>query len=123
MPGRGPFTYTFAGLDPLTEYTFTIFGAMALSDGSGEDQITEYSLTNGVSTDTDSIIVLGNSLGLVVLSGRTLAGGMLDLTFSVGGDNDWASINAVRIDVVPELASLALLGLGGTLMLMRRRKA
>ena len=61
--------------------------------------------------------------GWIVWESATPSGNSLTIDFMTGGGDSRASINAMEISVVPEPATMAMLGIGGLAALLRRRKA
>jgi hypothetical protein len=126
VPGH----YNLSGLNPALTYKFTLFGGRA-DTGTGT-RVTIYSISNdggATSLAEQSLTVLAggthNSTDVAVLSNiAPSAGGELLLTF-VRDDNfdaNFSYLNAWRIDVVPEPASIALAGFGALAVLIRRRR-
>ncbi len=110
-------TYTFSGFSASDIVTFDF--AVGGSSNGGDRQLTlshvgGATLLNGVQTS--------NLAYYDTVSGLTGATSYSLLAQSPGGTSGQASINALRIDVVPEPSAAALLGLGGLALLRRRRK-
>lgn len=112
----GPMTFKFTGLNPATQYNFTLYAGHPLGTESSF-----YSMT-GANTVSGSIVSGNNLSNLLAINGVTpTAGGEISVAASDPSGNGFA-INAVQLEaVVPEPASLGLLGLAG-LTMMRRRK-
>lgn len=103
--GPTALTYKFTGLDTATQYKFTFYSS----------DVTTFTVT-GANVVTGSLTTSSNLSEVLTLSGITpTAAGEISIAY-VG------LANAVQMDaVVPEPASLGLLGLSG-LALLRRRK-
>ncbi|MEM6550573.1 MAG: PEP-CTERM sorting domain-containing protein [Planctomycetota bacterium] len=112
---------TFRVTDLIPDETYTVrFFAGVPDNGSGPaDEFTTGFSTNGGSA---SIVAENNTSTVVTLSATADGQGNLDLTWEKPGTTGAAFLNVVEIEglIIPEPASLALLGLGGMLLLPRR---
>ncbi len=122
--GTGGLTLTFSGLNSSYDYRVRVYSL--ISNNGGRTNI--FTVTDGAVFQT-----VTNSNG-TRWNAATLEAANMVFTVSPNGsnnivltvtDNDGSHnvsfLNAVVLEVVPEPASLALLGLGGMLMLVRRR--
>jgi hypothetical protein len=115
---NNPLIFKFTGLNPALQYDFTFYAGHPL----GTDK-TAFTLT-GANVVGGSIVSGNNLSNLLSINGVTpTAGGEITVSGGAGIANQGFAINAVQINaVVPEPATLGLIGLGG-LLLGRRRKA
>jgi hypothetical protein len=114
---NNPLTFKFTGLNPASQYDFTFYAGHPL----GTDT-TAFTLT-GANVVAGSIVSGDNLSNLLAINGVTpTAGGEITVVGAAGTPNAGFAINAVQISaVIPEPATLGLLGLGGLLMGRRRR--
>lgn len=113
---------TIQGLTAGNSYDLYLFG-----HGDNEAQNTQFTVdgvTKGSSIDVTGLEVLTLDAHYVVFSGVVADGtGAIEIAFENGPDNEWGSFNGMQIvgDVVPEPATLVLLGLGSLVSLKRRK--
>lgn len=112
-------TATISGLAANTEYTLYLYG---VSNSAGQN--TTFSVTSaneGAQTVTspDLLGPLTLTDDYVIFTGSTSGTGTIDIT--VDGSGNFSAWNGFQLDIVPEPASIALLGLDGLMMLKRKR--
>lgn len=109
-----PIVFDIAGLDPLTEYEFTVYASRS---GTGDPRISQYTFT-GSTTDTVSLNAYGNVNDTVTAVATTDATGLMTLTWQrTEGSYGYLGV----LEITPEPASLSLVGLGAIALLRRRR--
>ncbi|MFP4140741.1 MAG: PEP-CTERM sorting domain-containing protein [Phycisphaerae bacterium] len=141
------------GLTPGVAYRIELASSSATATGAGnynkagdppgflklEDSAGLVNAVNGLNgdvltgNDTDnpdwvawSTNVLGEEYGIegwIVWESATPSGTSLTIDVMTDSGDSRASINAMEISVVPEPATMAMLGIGGLAALLRRRKA
>lgn len=109
-----------SGLDPLLTYDFTIFAARL---GVSDNREAQYDIT-GLNSGTTYLNSVGNTSQVVIVAGISPNPlGEITIDISPGPNNNnslgFYYIGAVKMDVVPEPASLALLLLSA--LALRRR--
>ncbi len=123
--GAGAISLTFAGLDDSLTYNVRIYSLLNQDTG----RTMNFSVTNGAGFETllnssraDRWNAATLEAGGTVFSGVSVnASNEIVVTYT-DGNNAVGFMNAVVLEVVPEPASLALMGLGGLMMLPRRRR-
>lgn len=111
-------TYTFTGLTE-SAYNFTTFS----SRNAGDARPTLISVSGSGLPQTAQPSGPVNNSDVLVFNSATPVAGVVTLSFNGTNTtgNQFGYLNAIKIDVVPEPASLALVGLGGLCMLTRRK--
>jgi hypothetical protein len=113
---------TLSGLNLSNTYLITVFGSRATT-GS---RISEYRVGNGVATETLSLEAINNTANVAAFAAIAPSVGgsiTLDVRRQTAGDQ-FAYVNAVKIEIVPEPSTVALmLGGLGSLVAFRRRRA
>jgi hypothetical protein len=119
---------TLSGLDSAATYSFVFYGSRvaaaerwttyAIGSDSEELQTSGSSLSDNWNSDT-VVSLTGispdiNNQIVITLSANTASGSSGSATFGY--------INAVQISVIPEPATIALLGMGGGILLVTRRR-
>ncbi len=109
------------GLDPSLTYNFTVFASRL---GSSDKREAQYDII-GLNSGMACLESVGNVSNVVIISGiQPTAAGEIDINVSPGPNNantyGFYYLGAIRMDFVPEPATLALLLLGGVVALRRR---
>ncbi len=125
-------TITIAGLSPATKYQLVLYGA---GDQTGGDQGTTFTIPQtggpslvGLTSETfsgsgDRRISDGPGVAYTVLNPLSDATGKININVSYNSSHfSTAPVNGFQLATVPEPASMALLAIGGTALLARRRR-
>lgn len=107
-------TATISGLTPNAAYTLYLYG---VSDNAGQNSTFTVDGVSKLAASSDLVGPLTEGEDYVVFTGNTGAGS-IDLALDGGGS--FCSFNGFQLAVVPEPATMALLGLGA--VLLRRKK-
>lgn len=132
---RHPYTITFTGLDPNKTYDVVLFGDEGVA---GLETMNVYQILSADSFDNESSGTISgdnNEIATMNVGYNTLTGYVAHYTnIRPGADGDFIiriraasedgiwCLNALRLST-PEPSSLALLGIGGMVLLRRRRFA
>lgn len=114
----GAYTATFSGMDDSKSYTFDVLGT--ITDPGQTNNTTQYTL-EGANSQSGTLNVVENVDKLATFTGVRSSGGLITLTVTpvVG----LSYLNGVQITpVVPEPASLGLLGTAGSVLLTLKRR-
>jgi len=116
-----PITFTFTGLQPNQEYTALTWAFDSESGNTGKNiDFTTSGGTVSITTSNTNADYNPVSLENLVTDGADTATIVMDHTGGSGGAVSFT--NGFELAVIPEPASLALIGLGGLTMLARRRR-
>ncbi|MGD8453814.1 MAG: PEP-CTERM sorting domain-containing protein [Phycisphaerae bacterium] len=113
--------FRLTGLDPALTYDFTIFASRM---GSSDNREAQYDIT-GMNAGSAVLESVGNTSNVVVISGISpTPTGEITVDVQPGPNNNnsygFYYLGAMKMDVVPEPATLTLLLLGGVAVLRRR---
>jgi hypothetical protein len=133
--GANGLTLTFAGLNDSLTYTLRVYSLLNYPTSGGgatavQNRLTTFEVTDGAGTQSvqntrkfrwDAASLEASNMVFSDL--QTNGSGQIILRVGFGATDFGTSfLNAAVLEVVPEPASLALMGLGGLMMLPRRRR-
>jgi len=135
----GSVNLEFENLDPAYTYNIYMYGDRGYADGDptqrllnawiydvdGFDNNTDIQATRSVANDVGAIGVRRNTNGLMIEFLNVQPGADGDIRFWLdmqGAENAQTYMSAFMIEAVPEPTTVALFGLGGLLLMARRKR-